>query len=97
MGKLFYTGSDFSTAPISFVFRPGDTTICRFVPVVDDTIALEGNETFVVNLTSTTPGFMTTTPSVPVIIRDNDGKDKIMHRNWVHCMRFIFCSFNGIL
>ena len=80
MGKLFFTGFDFSTAPIRFVFGPSDTTICRFVPVVDDTIALEGNETFVVILTSTTPGFRTTTPSVPVIIRDNDGKDKIMHK-----------------
>ena len=72
----YYTGLDFSTASISFVFRPSDTTICHSIPIVDDTIALEGNETFVVNLTSTTPGFMTTTPSVPVIIRDNDSKIK---------------------
>ncbi|XP_019849170.1 PREDICTED: uncharacterized protein LOC100641243 [Amphimedon queenslandica] len=70
--------SDFSTAPIMFLFRPTDTQVCRSVPVVDDDIALEGNENFSVSVTGTSPGVdgtpeeTTTTTTAVITIIDND-------------------------
>ena len=75
-----------------FLFRPTDTQVCRFVPVVDDNIALEGNESFAVSVTGTSPGVdgtpeeTTTTTTEVITIIDNDGKQYQLCITTVHVL-----------
>ena len=64
---------DYSSNAQTFVFRSNETRVCRTFPTADDNIALEGNETFTVRLTSTTSGIIGANNEGTVTIIDNDG------------------------
>ena len=69
---------DFSSASQTFVFRANETRVCRNFSLIDDNIALEGNETFNVVLSSTTSGIIGSQNTGVVTIIDNDGNIYLM-------------------
>ena len=64
---------DYSSSSQTFVFRSNKKRVCRTFSIIDDDIALEGNETFNVMLTSTTSGIIGSNNEGTVTIIDNDG------------------------
>ena len=63
---------DFPNDQQTFIFPHNVNMVCRNFSIVDDNLALEGNEGFNVVLTSTTPGLVGPDNTALVNIQDND-------------------------
>ena len=71
--SFFKGGDDFVVETLTAMFATNSDTACVEFTVLDDTIALEGDETFTVTFT-TPPGTIPGSPSTATVtIKDDDG------------------------
>ena len=71
--SFFKGGDDFVVETLTAMFEANDNTTCVEFTVVDDMIALEGDETFTVTFT-TPPGIIPRSPfTATVTVIDDDG------------------------
>ena len=65
---------DFIAMKHTFDFPPFKTEVCSPFEIVDDKIALEGNETFIVMITSVSPGANIGVNTSYITICDDDSQ-----------------------
>ena len=63
---------DFRADQQTLNFTHNVNMICRNFSIEDDNLALEGNESFKVLLSSTTPGLVSFNNTALIVIQDND-------------------------
>ena len=71
----YIEGSDFISGPVTVTFQAGPAgQVCVNIPIVDDSVALEGGETFELVITRPNiPGVKVDDIPVTVDIIDDDG------------------------
>ena len=70
-------GSDYTATTGTLNFGPGELSKNVSIPILNDDLFENGNETFNLNLSSPTNGAIVTTPSTTIIIQDNDSKPQV--------------------
>jgi sugar lactone lactonase YvrE len=70
-------GSDYTATSGTLNFGPGELSKNVSIPILNDNLFENGNETFNLNLSSPTNGAIVTTPSTSIIIQDNQSKPQI--------------------
>jgi hypothetical protein len=70
-------GSDYTATSGTLNFGPGEASKNVSIPILNDDLFENGNETFNLNLSSPTNGAIVTTQSTTVIIQDNDSQPQV--------------------
>ena len=71
---LILDSDDFIAVKQIHEFLPSETKVCSPFEIVDDKIALEGNETFIVMITSISPQAIIGVNTSDITICDDDSK-----------------------
>jgi len=70
-------GSDYTATSGTLNFGPGELSKNISIPITDDNLFENGNETFFVTLSKPTGGAIVTTPSMTLTLQDNDSKPSV--------------------
>lgn len=70
-------GSDYTATSGTLDFGPGELSKNVSIPILNDDVFENGNETFNLNLSSPTNGAIVTTASTTIILQDNDSQPQL--------------------